>query len=42
MNAFAAAYNAYVAGVQQGLVDLKKWQAALQAWRRLNRSSCGQ
>jgi hypothetical protein len=35
MNAFAAAYNGYVEQVQRGVVDLRKWQAVLKAWRKL-------
>ena len=35
LNEFAVQYNAYVAALRGGRVDLKQWQRAMRAWRKL-------
>ena len=38
LNEFAVQYNAYVAALRGGRVDLKQWPRVVRAWRKLSPS----
>lgn len=35
MNEFGGCYNAYVARLRDGVIDLRLWRATVRAWDRL-------
>ena len=35
LNAFAAAYNDYVTGINRGVVDVKRWRRVEKEWGKL-------
>lgn len=35
LNGFAVEYNAYIASLQQGVLDTKRWKKVVAAWQRM-------
>lgn len=36
LNAFAGCYNAYVMRLRDGVIDLKLWERARRAWKKID------